>query len=248
MTIDNNSFSQKFTKENAPEAIVLAAGRGSRLRPLTDDIPKPLLKVKGVSLIERVIKNAKQIGITRFHVVVRYLQDKIIECLGDGAKLGVHIDYAYQSEESIGIPEKGLRAGLAVVKSDFVFCFCGDDLIKASHLQQLKAMLDSSFEGVLLVKTVSETDLPRVALNERMQIIGVSNEKSAPILIYNFGIRSKLLRKWMDISTQFNEPLIYSLEQIIYANKLGAVNSDNLITINTIENLNQAEMHCDSAK
>ena len=53
-------------------AIIMAAGRGSRLRPLTDTVPKPLIKIAGVPLIERTILTLHQHGITEIYVVVGY--------------------------------------------------------------------------------------------------------------------------------------------------------------------------------
>lgn len=57
-------------------AIILAAGMGTRLRPLTNDTPKGLVKVNGVSMVEREIENLKEIGIDEIIVVTGYLKDK----------------------------------------------------------------------------------------------------------------------------------------------------------------------------
>lgn len=57
-------------------AIILAAGMGTRLRPLTNDTPKGLVKVKGISMIEREIENLREIGIDEIIVVTGYLKDK----------------------------------------------------------------------------------------------------------------------------------------------------------------------------
>ncbi|GAG21869.1 unnamed protein product, partial [marine sediment metagenome] len=59
------------------KAIILAAGRGSRLKPLTDTIPKPLLEVNGKTILERAIDTLLEVGITDILVVVGHLAEKI---------------------------------------------------------------------------------------------------------------------------------------------------------------------------
>jgi len=75
------------------KALIIAAGKGSRFRVLTRDEPKSLVRVLGLSLIERVILTAKESGIDEFVVVVDYRGEKIRRKLGDGGKLGVKITY-----------------------------------------------------------------------------------------------------------------------------------------------------------
>ena len=59
--------------------VILAAGMGTRLMPLTKDIPKALLKINGMTLVERMIKNCIDAGISKFIVVVGYNKDKVID-------------------------------------------------------------------------------------------------------------------------------------------------------------------------
>ena len=72
-------------------AMVLAAGRGERMRPLTDRIPKPLIEVGGTSLIERHIEKLAAAGFKRIIVNHAHLGDQIEAALGDGARWGVQI-------------------------------------------------------------------------------------------------------------------------------------------------------------
>ena len=58
--------------------VILAAGMGSRLMPLTKDIPKPLLKINEMTLLERMIRNCINVGIDKFIVVVGYNREKVI--------------------------------------------------------------------------------------------------------------------------------------------------------------------------
>jgi len=76
------------------KAMILAAGRGERLRPLTDETPKPLLKVAGKSLIEYHIENLARAGIKEIIINTAWLAEKIHRQLGDGSAYGVSIRYS----------------------------------------------------------------------------------------------------------------------------------------------------------
>jgi len=76
------------------KAVILAGGAGTRLRPLTYVVPKCLLPVGGMPLLEWTIKHLNSHGITEFVVCVAYLKRQIISTIGDGSRLGVSIEYA----------------------------------------------------------------------------------------------------------------------------------------------------------
>ena len=70
------------------QAMILAAGRGERLRPLTDATPKPLLPVNGQALIEHHLYALKKAGVLKVVINVHYRADDIMHFLGDGSKYG----------------------------------------------------------------------------------------------------------------------------------------------------------------
>lgn len=74
--------------------MILAAGRGERMRPLTDHTPKPLLEVGGKPLIVWHIENLKKAGFIDIVINIAWLGDKITAALGDGSKLGVNLQYS----------------------------------------------------------------------------------------------------------------------------------------------------------
>ena len=78
--------------------MILAAGRGERMRPLTDKLPKPLLKVGGVSLIERLIQALVSAGLKDILVNHAHLGQHIVETLGDGRRYAANIVYSHESE------------------------------------------------------------------------------------------------------------------------------------------------------
>lgn len=79
-------------------AMILAAGRGERMRPLTDKTPKPLLKVHGKPLIVWHIEKLASLGFSEIVINIDYLGDKIIQALGDGSEWGVSIIYSDERE------------------------------------------------------------------------------------------------------------------------------------------------------
>lgn len=76
------------------KALVLAAGRGARLRPLTDYVPKPMLPVRGRPLLEWVLLPLRLAGVRDVVLAVSYLGDQIEGYFGDGARVGLRIAYS----------------------------------------------------------------------------------------------------------------------------------------------------------
>jgi len=74
-------------------AVIMAGGFGSRLRPLTDEIPKPMLPVGGTPLMELTLSRIRNAGIRRVNVTTHYKPEKIIEYFGDGEKFGLELKY-----------------------------------------------------------------------------------------------------------------------------------------------------------
>ncbi|RMH15340.1 MAG: nucleotidyltransferase family protein [Gammaproteobacteria bacterium] len=75
-------------------AMILAAGRGERMRPLTDHVPKPLLPVQGQPLIVHLIKRLRQSGIRHIVINHAHLGEQFLEKLGDGRCYDVHIQFS----------------------------------------------------------------------------------------------------------------------------------------------------------
>lgn len=84
------------SKDNA--VILMAGGQGKRLRPLTEDTPKPLLPVGGRPILERILEELIAQGFRRFHMSVNYRAEMIIAHFGDGKKWGVDIDYIHEDQ------------------------------------------------------------------------------------------------------------------------------------------------------
>jgi len=79
-------------------AVIMAGGKGERLKPLTDNLPKPLITVAGKPILERIIHHLVGYGITEIVISVNYLKEKIINYFGDGKKYGCKIEYLIEEE------------------------------------------------------------------------------------------------------------------------------------------------------
>ena len=87
------------------KAIVLAAGRGKRMRPLSDETPKPLLEVHGKPLIAWHLEALARAGVREVVINTDWLEDRIVAALGDGARFGIAITYSMEGRDHGGALE-----------------------------------------------------------------------------------------------------------------------------------------------
>ena len=86
-------------KSNLPlEAIIMAGGKGTRLRPMTLSVPKPLLKIGGKPIVEYNIDRLIEFGVRKIYISVNYLKEQIIEYFGDGSSKGIEIVYIEEDQ------------------------------------------------------------------------------------------------------------------------------------------------------
>lgn len=122
-------FRQQSGEGNGLKAMVLAAGRGKRMAPLSDDLPKPLMDVGGETLIGMRLKALARAGIVDCVINVSYKKEAIMEAVGDGARYGVRARYSVEPEalETAGgvaqaLPLLGDGAFVAVNADVFTDC------------------------------------------------------------------------------------------------------------------------------
>ena len=90
----------------------MAGGQGKRLRPYTQDCPKPMIKVNDLPILEIILKNCIDDGFVNFYFSVFYLKDKIMEYFGNGSKWGVNIKYLEEDKPL------GTAGSLSLIKED----------------------------------------------------------------------------------------------------------------------------------
>ncbi len=106
--------------------MILAAGRGQRMRPLTDVCPKPLLKVAGKPLIEYHIEAIKAADIHHIVINTAHLGDMLEDALGDGRRFGVDIDYSHEGQGKALETGGGILKALPLFRSEQFLVVNGD--------------------------------------------------------------------------------------------------------------------------
>ena len=96
MHIHENILYKKEKRILPNSVLLMAGGRGKRLMPLTENCPKPLIKVNGKPILEIILEQCINAGIVNFYISVHYLSDKIIDYFGNGEKWNVEINYLYE--------------------------------------------------------------------------------------------------------------------------------------------------------
>lgn len=111
------------------KAVILAGGLGKRLRPLTDERPKPMIEVLNQPIIEWQVKWFKKFGIDEFVICVGYLKEHIIDYIGSGSKFGVKVGYAVEEEPlGTGGALKNAQSLLGGTENEGFFMVNGDIL------------------------------------------------------------------------------------------------------------------------
>ena len=132
------------------KAVVLAAGKGTRLRPLTEDKPKGLVEVDGKPILTHCLDQLVDLGADEFVVVVGYLKEKIIQHYGDEYQ-GIPITYAHQREQ------KGLAHALLTVEEhidDDFMLILGDNIFQANLQDVVRRQREDRADAAFLVEEV----------------------------------------------------------------------------------------------
>ncbi|MGB1546949.1 MAG: nucleotidyltransferase family protein [Alphaproteobacteria bacterium] len=145
-----------MTAKTAPKrAMVLAAGRGKRMQPLSDHLPKPLLVVAGRTLLDRAIDRLAEAGVTDVVVNLHHLGEKIREQLQKRDGLRIH----YSEETELLETGGGIRRALSHFQGEPFFVVNGDVLWQDGEspalLRLARAWNDETMDGLLLVQALA---------------------------------------------------------------------------------------------
>ncbi|KTG09034.1 UTP--glucose-1-phosphate uridylyltransferase [Haloprofundus marisrubri] len=161
------------------KAVVLAAGKGTRLRPLTDEKPKGLVEVDGQPILTHCFEKLARLGADEFIVVVGYKKEKVISHYGDEVQ-GVPITYAHQREQN------GLAHALLTVEEyiddDFVLML-GDNVFEANLGDVLRRQREERADAAFLVEEVPEEEAGRYGVcntNDYGEIVEVIEKPDEP--------------------------------------------------------------------
>lgn len=152
------------------KAMILAAGEGTRLRPLTLKVPKALLPVGGVPLIERTLLWLKSHGIGEVAINLRHLGEKIKDSLGDGANFGVKI--AYSPEETLLGTAGGVKRMEHFFDDTFVVVY--GDIITDFNLSAMTQFhwQKKAIATLVLSRVPNPWEVGVVEINEDERLVG----------------------------------------------------------------------------
>jgi len=144
------------------KAVILAAGKGTRMKELTNEVPKPMLQVEGKPILAHILGGLMTAGIRDFCIITGWRAEAIEACFGDGTRLGAAIRYARQVvQDGTG---KAPELAKDFVGADNFLLTYGDILVKPETYQRMLERFDAgSFSGLLTV-TAGE-DVTKGGLN-----------------------------------------------------------------------------------
>ncbi len=128
------------------KALILAGGYGKRLRPLTEELPKPLIEVAGKPILAWQMELYKRHGIDNIVLAVGHLKEKIIERIGSGSKYGVKVVYVVE-EEPLGTGG-AIKNAESVLKDEDMFVASNGDIITNLNVTKLCDALKERKEAV----------------------------------------------------------------------------------------------------
>lgn len=152
------------------KAMILAAGKGTRVRPLTYDLPKPMIPVLGKPVMAYLIEHLRKHGVTEIMVNVSHLHEKIEEYFGEGEQFGVQIGYSFEGYtkedgEVVAVPI-GSAGGMKKIQEfggffdDTTIVLCGDALI---DLDLKAALLEHRRKGAVASVITKEVPWDKVS-------------------------------------------------------------------------------------
>ncbi len=169
-------------KENS--ILIMAGGFGKRMMPLTEHLPKPMLKVAGKPMLEHIILNAKTQGFRNFIISLHYLGDLIIEYFGDGANFGVSIEYIFEKDPL------GTAGALSIMENipDSPFIVTnGDILTDINYASLLNFHQFNKSDATMTIKKY-ELQNPYGVVNTRGFEITSFEEKPIQVSYVNAGV------------------------------------------------------------
>lgn len=201
------------------EAVIMAGGRGQRLSPLTDSIPKPMLLLGDKPIIEHNIDRLINFGIKKIYISVKYLGEQIVDYFGDGSQKGIQIEYVWEDKPL------GTAGALALIDglSTEHILLMNSDLFTNVDFESLYTKLIESKADMAVASTEYKIDVPYAIFETDDDKVVSFKEKPTMIYHSNAGIyilKRELIQKipkgnFCDI-TDVMEKLVNENGKLVY--------------------------------
>lgn len=241
------TINKDFSKTEINQAVILAGGRGERLRPFTDNMPKPMAPVLGRPFLEHLINMLKENGVLEVIILAGYLGEKIEEYFGNGEKFGVNIKYSYtpflneQGEEN----ESGLRLKNAenMLQDKFLLLYC--DNYWPLNLRQLSNFYEKQnvLAQVVVYTNKDEMTKNNILVDYKDRVVKYDKSRHDEFLngvdIGFFILDKKIFQMFPEENFQFERDII---PRLVSEKQIAAFLTDNkYYSISTPERIKLAE-------
>jgi dTDP-glucose pyrophosphorylase len=195
--------------------VLMVGGLGTRLKPLTDTTPKPLLKVGNKPILETILESFVEHGFQTFFFTVNYKSEMIIDYFGDGSRWGVEIEYIHESKRL------GTAGALSLFRDKLTEPFIvmnGDILTKVNFRQLLNFHKRQNAVGTMCVRNY-EYQVPYGVIKTKGQNLTAIEEKPVHQYFVNAGIYAlnPSATQYIPDNTFFDMPQLF--EELIRKNE-----------------------------
>lgn len=179
------------------QAVILAGGLGTRLKPITDEIPKVMIPVNGRPFLEHQLNLLKRHGVSDVVLCIGHLGEKIMDHFGDGRRFGLRIRYSEEGDKLLGTAGAVKKA--QDLLGDVFFVTYGDAYLMVNYEAVMKHFKNSDKLGLMVVfKNSDRFDRSNVVVEDDIVKI-YSKKKKFPGMVYiDFGV-SVLRKKALDL-------------------------------------------------
>src|SRR4029077_1015351 len=151
------------------KAVVLAAGRGTRMRELTADFPKPMIDVRGKPVLQHIVEGLRDAGVRRVLIIVGYHAETVRNFFGDGRRHNVDIEYATQSVQD-GTGRVVELARNFTAESPFILSY-GDILISPENYESMVNLPDVREAIITVTRGEDMSKGGAVFVNEQTELV-----------------------------------------------------------------------------
>lgn len=230
-------------------ALILAGGRGERLRPLTDTIPKPMISVAGKPILSHQLEWLRSGGVTDAIFLVGHLSESIRQYFGDGSGIGIRISYS--SEDTPlgrgGAIKRGLRLipdeeSVFVLNGDIICDHPAEDIVR--HYNSMKKHNANHMATIMAVPLMSPYGMLKIT---ETGIVSAFEEKTRLPNWINGGVYI-FDTKIVDLLPDVGDQETYTFPELSLQGRLSAVKSDCFWrSIDSFKDLDEAQAHLSGA-
>jgi len=224
-----------------PPVIILAGGLATRLRPITQTIPKAMIEVSGKPFIEHQLNLLKEKGISKVILCVQYLRQEIEDFVGIGERFGMEVKYSYDGDKYLGTGGAVLNA-LKLVGNEF-FILYGDSYLDINYADAYNFYNQRKETALMtIIKNNNNWDKSNIIYHNN-KIIEYDKEKNSSdmeYIDYGLGIVTKEAFNKFRYSSKFDLSLVYQ-ELIKNSNLIGYPADKRFYEIGSFEGIKDTE-------